>query len=148
MKPAAGEYILRWDDFRFIPETVDWIKLFNALEYLVIVVTNQRAVARGLLTGLELETMHAAMKASMQESGAHIDDVLCCPHEEFSCECRKPKPGLVLEAQQRWDIDLGQSLMIGDSECDFALARTCGMRFIRVAQGRVVSAEEWSRKRP
>ena len=147
-KAADGEYILRWEDFRLIPETVDWIKLFNALGFLVIVVTNQRAVAKGLLTGRELESMHDAMKAALWQAGAHIDDVLCCPHEEFTCECRKPKPGLVLQAQQRWDIDLGHSLMIGDSESDFALARTCGMRFIRVAHGRIVRTEEWSRKMP
>jgi D-glycero-D-manno-heptose 1,7-bisphosphate phosphatase len=143
-KAVDGEYILRWDDFHFIPETVDWIKLFNALEFLVIVVTNQRAVAKGLLTEGGLESIHAAMKATLQQAGARIDDVLCCPHEESSCECRKPKPGLVLQAQQRWDIDLGQSLMIGDSRSDFVLARACGMRFTRVACGRIISAEEWS----
>jgi len=146
VKAADGEYILRWEDFILIPETVDWIKLFNALGFLVIVVTNQRSVAKGLLTSGELDGIHEAMKAALGQAGARLDDVLCCPHEESSCECRKPKPGLVLEAQRLWDIDLGQSLMIGDSKSDFDLARACGMGFVRVARGRIVDAGEWSRE--
>ncbi len=145
-KAPDGQYILRWEDFRFIPETVDWIKLFNAMDFLVIVVTNQRAVAKGLLTSRGLETIHSEMLAALRSAGAHVDDVFYCPHEEHTCECRKPKPGLVLQAQQKWDIDLHQSLMIGDSESDFALARTCEMRFIHAAHGRVLSSAEWSRQ--
>lgn len=140
-KPPEGEYILRWDDFRFIPEIVDWIQLFNALGLAVIVITNQRAVAKGLLAAGELESMHARMKGELLEAGARIDDVYCCPHEESSCDCRKPEPGLVLQAQRKWDIDLGRSIMIGDSESDRELAEACGMRFVRAEGGRVVNAD-------
>ncbi len=145
-KAPDGQYILSWEDFRFIPETVDWIKLFNAMDFLVIVVTNQRAVAKGLLTSRGLETIHTEMLAALLSAGAHVDDVFYCPHEESTCECRKPKPGLVLQARQKWDIDLHQSLMIGDSESDFALARTCEMRFIHTAHGRILNSAEWSRQ--
>jgi D-glycero-D-manno-heptose 1,7-bisphosphate phosphatase len=142
-KAADGEYILRWQDFRLIPATIDWIKLFNALGFLVIVVTNQRVVAKGLITGAGLDSIHAEMTAVLLRHGARLDDVFCCPHEQFACECRKPKPGLVLEAQRKWDIDLEHSLMIGDSKSDFDLARTCGMGFIRTAHGRIVDSTEW-----
>jgi D-glycero-D-manno-heptose 1,7-bisphosphate phosphatase len=140
--PPAGQYVLTWDDFRFIPESVDWIRLFNALQFLVIVITNQRAVARGLLAPSELEAIHERMKAALLASGARIDDVFCCPHEESVCECRKPKPGLVLQAQRKWDIDLTRSLLIGDSESDRMLARSCGLRFVEVRDGRIVGGGE------
>jgi D-glycero-D-manno-heptose 1,7-bisphosphate phosphatase len=141
-KPAPGEYICRWEDFRLIPEVVDWIRLFHALGFLVVIVTNQRAVARGLLPAGELRSIHEKMARELQRAGAHLDDIFCCPHEESTCDCRKPKSGLIRQAQQKWNIDLGQSLMIGDSDSDQILARSCGMRFVRVSGGRIIGVNE------
>lgn len=140
VKAAPGEYILRWSDFSFLPGIADWIRLFNALDLLVIVVTNQRGVARGMLDAEELARIHENMVAELARQGARIDDVLCCPHEEGECGCRKPRPGLVLEAARRWRIDLSTSLLIGDSETDRRLAEACGMRFILVRDGRIVES--------
>jgi len=139
--PPEGEYITRWEDFRLIPETVDWIRLFKALGYLVIVVTNQRAVARGLLPAADLEEIHRRMREALAEKGAPIDDVYCCPHEEGTCPCRKPQPGLVLEAVRKWGIDLAASILIGDSPRDRELAKGLGITYIEVREGRIVEVQ-------
>jgi len=137
-KPAPGEYIRSSGEFRLLPNIADWIRLFNALEYLVIVITNQRGVARGLMTEAALATIHSRMLQELAAKGARIDDIFYCPHEENSCECRKPKPGLVHAARDKWKIDLAHSLLLGDSDSDEQLAAACGVRFLRVLDGRPV----------
>ena len=137
-KPPKGEYIRTWEEFHFIPGVSDWIRLFNALGLLVVVITNQRGVAKGLIRRENLEEIHRNMTTALARVGARIDDVFCCPHEEGSCDCRKPKPGLVLEARRKWNISLSDSLLIGDSENDRGLAEACGLGFIRVEAGSIV----------
>src|SRR5271155_3389398 len=110
-----NRYLRSWQEFRFMPGIVDWIRLFNALDLLVIVVTNQQGVAKGLTRPEDLEEIHRNMVAELRQMGAVIDDIYCCPHWENTCACRKPHPGMVQAAAQKWDIDLGRSLMIGDS---------------------------------
>jgi len=136
-KPPEGEYIRTWMEFHFLPGITDWIRLFNALGLLVLVVTNQRGVARGLVRSEDLEEIHRNMTEELSRHGARIDEVFCCPHEEGSCECRKPKPGLVLAAQQKWNIDLVGSVLLGDSDSDSRMAEACGLTFVRVHEGRV-----------
>ena len=138
VKAAPGDYIRRWSEFRLLPGIVDWIALFNVLDLLVIVITNQRGVARGLIRAQDLDEIHRNMVAELDARRAHIDDVYCCPHELNTCECRKPKPGLVLQAKAKWNIDLAGSLLIGDTESDRLLAKQCGMRFVEVANGSIV----------
>lgn len=125
-KAPPHEHIRSWGEFHFLPNIADWIRIFNTLGYLVIVVTNQRGLARA-----SVEEIHDRMIRELSQSGARIDDVFVCSHEEGSCECRKPKPGLVLQAQRKWDLDLAKSLMIGDSDDDAAVAAACGMPFLR-----------------
>jgi len=137
VKAAKGHYINSWQEFRWIPQIADWIRLFNALDFLVIVVTNQRGVARGLTDETQLAEIHEKMRLELASRGAQIHDVFVCPHAADQCECRKPKPGMVLEAQRKWDIDLSQSIFIGDSDSDAELAARCSMRFIRVDDGRI-----------
>lgn len=138
-KPAPHEYVRSWSEFRFLPEVTDWIRIFNALGFLVIVITNQRGIARGIMTRESVDEIHRNMIRDLAARGARIDDLFICPHEANTCECRKPKPGMVLEARAKWGIDLTGSLMIGDADGDAALAAACGLGFIRVADGRIVS---------
>src|SRR5207302_331864 len=105
-KPAPHDYIRSPDEFRLLPNIADWIRLFNALEFVVIVITNQRGVARGLMTEAALASIHSHMLEELAAKGARIDDVFYCPHEENSCHCRQPKPGLVYAARDKWNIDL------------------------------------------
>jgi len=134
-KKIEGDYVRNWSQFEFLPNIIDWIRLFQALDHLVIVVTNQRGVALGHMTLEDVNQIHEKMLEALEMRGAYIDDIFVCPHEENSCDCRKPKPGLVLEAQEKYDIDLSESLLIGDSDSDEQLARKCGLRFLRAENG-------------
>jgi len=137
VKQPDGQYVCSWEQFEFIPETIDWIRLFNGLGYLVIVVTNQRGVARGKMTHETLDSIHSRMVSELSGFDATIDDIFVCPHEKDACECRKPKPGMVRAAVEKWDIDLPESIMIGDSLSDQQLAKNCNMRFIGAKDGKV-----------
>ena len=137
VKAPSGEYIRTWREFQLIPAIVDWIRLFNVLDFLVVVVTNQRGVAKQLVRPLDLAEIHRNMIEQLARGGARIDDVFACPHEEDSCDCRKPRPGLIFEAAEKWNIDISRSLMIGDSESDHQLAQNCGMPFVQVRHGRI-----------
>jgi histidinol-phosphate phosphatase family protein len=138
VKAKPGEYVRNWEEFRLIPEVVDWIRLFNALNLLVIVVTNQRGVTLDVMSQADLDRIHQGMREELERVGARIDDIFCCVHEEGTCDCRKPRAGMVLEAARKWDIDIGHSLLIGDSAAERELAQTCGMGFVAVDGGRVM----------
>jgi D-glycero-D-manno-heptose 1,7-bisphosphate phosphatase len=136
--PVSGEYIQRWDEFRLLPEVVSWIRLFKAAGYLAIVITNQRGIALGRYSEADLLALHERMCHELAARGAILDDVFYCPHAEGACNCRKPLPGMVIRAQQKWDIDLSASLFVGDGERDRMLAVRCGIPFALVRDGRVV----------
>ena len=136
LKPPAGDYVRRWSEFQLVPTIAGWIRLFNVLDFLVIVVTNQRGIARGLMSQKDVEEIHTNMLAELAALGARIDDIFYCPHDgDDACECRKPNIGMVVAAQKKWDIDLTGSLMIGDSDKDAELAARCCMKFLRVDEG-------------
>jgi len=139
-KAPEGDYVKSWSEFRFLPNIADWIKLFNALDQLVIVITNQRGIARGRMSETDLAEIHTRMCSELARQGARIDDIFHCPHEEGTCGCRKPRPGLVRLATEKWDIDISRSLFIGDSNGDKELAEVCGLRFLRAAGGRLINS--------
>ncbi|HYL77039.1 MAG TPA: HAD family hydrolase [Bryobacteraceae bacterium] len=136
-KPQPGDYIRSQNEFRLLPNVADWIRLFNALGFLVIVVTNQRGIARGFYSEQELALIHKKMLAILEQRGARVDDIFYCPHEIDTCDCRKPKPGMIHAARDKWDIDIRRSLFLGDSDSDAELAAACGMPFLRVVEGRL-----------
>ncbi len=135
LKPPPGDYVRQWSEFRLVPTIAGWIRLFNVLDFAVIVVTNQRGIARGLMRREDVEEIHTRMVAELAALGARIDDIFYCPHDRDECECRKPKTAMVDQARKKWDIDLAGSLMIGDSDKDAELAARCGMKFLRVDEG-------------
>ncbi len=137
-KPPKGEYIRTPAEFRLLPNVPDWIRLFNALELLVVVITNQRGVALGVMGEDDLAAIHAKMTRELAVLGARVDDVFYCPHALDNCDCRKPKPGLVYRARDKWDIDLSCSLLLGDSDNDRDLAAACEISFLRVSHGRIL----------
>jgi D-glycero-D-manno-heptose 1,7-bisphosphate phosphatase len=133
-EPAAeGEYITRWEDFRFLPGTADAVAQLNQAGYRVVVVTNQRCVAKKLLSIEDLESMHGRMRKELATAGAIVDEIYYCPHDYAeACDCRKPLPGMILEAARTHQIDLAASWMIGDSEIDMAAGRSAGCRTARI----------------
>ncbi len=128
------------DDFELLDGVSDAIKIFRNLGYLVIVVTNQPVIARGEMTIEELEQVHKKMETLLGNEGTYIDDLFYCPHHpqkgfrgevpqyKVECECRKPRPGMLLEAAGRYNIDLSSSWMIGDNEIDIIAGENAGCK--------------------
>lgn len=123
-------FLTKPEQFELLPGVAEAIKMINKSGYLAIVVTNQPVIARGDCTWEELQQIHNKMETELGKEGAFLDAIYICPHHKdkgfegerpeykFDCECRKPKPGLLLQAAKDYNIDLSQSIMIGDSEND------------------------------
>ena len=128
-------YVTRWDEMEILPGVEEAIVRLNQVDFRVIVVTNQRSVAKGLITARELDAIHQRMCEHLSNAGAKIDGVYYCPHElEPPCGCRKPQPGMLLEAARVHDIDLTASWMIGDSEKDVEAGKKAGCRTARLIE--------------
>lgn len=123
-------FLTKPEQFELLPGVAEAIKMINKSGYLAIVVTNQPVIARGDCTWEVLQQIHDKMETELGKEGAFLDAIYICPHHKdkgfegerleykFDCECRKPKPGLLLQAAKDFNIDLSQSIMIGDSEND------------------------------
>jgi D-glycero-D-manno-heptose 1,7-bisphosphate phosphatase len=128
-KAGEGEYVTRWEEFHFLPEVAEGIALLNKAGWSVIVISNQRCVAKGLLTIEELESIHRRMREELVAAGARLDGIYYCPHElSPPCGCRKPAPGMLLTAAKELQIDLECSWMIGDSETDVEAGKRAGCK--------------------
>ncbi len=126
-------YCSRPEDFELFPNTARAIKLLNEHDYKVIVITNQSGVARGYFTEDTLGRIHQKMLKKLAEEGARIDGIYYCPHHPSdNCECRKPKPKMVMQAVSEHDIDLKQSFMVGDKPLDIQLGKNVGCRTVLI----------------
>src|SRR5712692_8148099 len=106
-KATEGQYVTRWEDFHVLPGAVEAIAQLNRAGLSVIVVTNQRCVAKGLITEAELQKLHQQMLEYFAKACATIDAIYYCPHGlEPPCLCRKPAPGMLLEAARAHGLDL------------------------------------------
>lgn len=129
-------YLWRREDFVWIPGAPAAIRLFNERGRPVVVVTNQSGVARGYYTEQDVESLHRWMNAELNRQGARIDAFYFCPHHpdgaipEYTrvCDCRKPQPGMLLQAMEDWRADPAKSFLIGDKESDVAAAAAAGIR--------------------
>lgn len=123
-------FLVKPEQFELLPGIADAIKMINKSGYLAIVVTNQPVIARGDCSWEELQEIHDKMETELGKDGAFLDGIFICPHHKdkgfegerleykFDCDCRKPKPGLLFQAANIFNVDLKQSIMIGDSEND------------------------------
>ena len=128
------------DAFELLPGAAQAIKKINASGYLCIVVTNQPVIARGEVTVAQLNEIHNKMETLLGQEGAYIDGLYYCPHHpdkgykgevaelKIDCDCRKPKPGMLLKAAREFHIDLGKSWMVGDGEKDIKAGQNAGCR--------------------
>jgi len=136
------EYLYKKEDFEFITGAPEAIRLLNQAGFMVVVVTNQSGVARGYYTEDDVENLHRHIARELKEAGAHVDAWLYCPHHPsgrgsyaLPCDCRKPLPGMLQEAARRYDIDLENSIMIGDKLADVEAGQAAGCRTILVRTG-------------
>lgn len=128
------------DEFELLPGAAEAVALINASGYLAVVITNQPVIARGEVSEEELRQIHNKMETLLGLEGAYLDGIYVCPHHpehgfagerpelKIVCECRKPKPGLLLQAASDLNIDLASSWMIGDSESDLLAGRAAGCK--------------------
>jgi len=128
-----NDYVKSWEEFKFIPGAKKAIKKINQTDKLLIIITNQSPIGRGILTHEKLDELHDLMLSELSEAGCHIDAIYYCPHHpNDKCDCRKPKPGLILSAAKDFNIDLEASWMIGDSESDLEAGKAVGCKTIKV----------------
>ena len=133
-------FLTKQEDFELIAGVAEAIRQINHSGYLVIVVSNQPVIARGDCTFEELQAIHDKMETLLGKEGAFIDAIYYCPHHpdkgfegerteyKINCDCRKPKPGLFLQAAKDWNININESYMIGDSEKDVLAGNAAGCK--------------------
>lgn len=132
------------NQFELLPGVIEAIKSINDSGYLCIVVTNQPVIARGEVTEDELKCIHNKMETLLGEAGVYVDAIYYCPHHpdkgfegeisglKIECECRKPKPGMLLKAAKDFNIELNQSWMIGDGERDIKAGNAAGCKTLLI----------------
>jgi D-glycero-D-manno-heptose 1,7-bisphosphate phosphatase len=131
--PTEDQYVTRWEEMEILPGVAQAISLLNRAGFLVIVVSNQRSVAKGLITNTQVDSIHQRMCDYLARAGAVIHAVYYCPHElDPPCGCRKPQPGMLLQAARTHNIDLTASWMIGDSDKDVEAGKNAGCRTARL----------------
>ena len=140
---AERDFLTEEKDIEIFPQTVEAIRLLRELGYLVVILSNQSGVARGFLTEQRVFEINEEVFRQLEENDARPDLFFYCPHHpdatvkeyRLECECRKPAPGMVKMAQQMIDIDIPQSVSIGDKLSDVQLCQNLGGRGILVLTG-------------
>lgn len=126
-------YCSHLEDFELFLNTARAIRLLNQRGFKVVVITNQSGIARGCFTEETLAKIHEKMKRELAKGGAFVDAIYYCPHHpDDNCDCRKPKPKLVLQAAVEHDIDLESSFVVGDLQMDIELGKAVACKTILV----------------
>jgi D-glycero-D-manno-heptose 1,7-bisphosphate phosphatase len=131
------DHVKSWEEFVFLPGVLNALARLSRSDFLVIVITNQAIINRGIVPADVVEDIHRRMIRAVESAGGRIDRVLYCPHRpDENCGCRKPQPGLLLQAAREMGIDLIQSWLIGDALSDMVAARRVGCQRYMVLTGR------------
>ena len=130
-KMPEGCYVSSWNEFHPLPGAVEAISRLNRAGLRVMVVSNQRGIAKGLYTAADVQEIHSRFQNLLKTHGAKVDGFYFCPHEKGQCNCRKPLPGLYEHATRDFPGISGEtSAMIGDSISDIEFGRRLGMRTV------------------
>ena len=146
-------YVNHPSRYRVFPYSAEAVRLLNDAGWLAILITNQAGVARGYFTEEVIDAVHGLLAQELEKQDARLDAIYYCAHHptvgeepyRFDCNCRKPKPGLLLDAAEEFDIDLAKSWMIGDRYSDIELARNANARAALVLSG--YGRGEWEYQR-
>ena len=121
-------YVRSWNDVSFLPGAVTALASINSTAHKIIIVTNQSAVGRGIITLSRAQQINQHLAEALSRNGCRIDAIFMCPHSPADqCGCRKPKPGLLLQAVESFNIDLARSIMIGDAWSDVQAGFNAGV---------------------
>lgn len=133
----GGAYVTRWEEFAFCEGAPEAMKMLQDAGYLLIVVTNQRGVGRGLMTEEDLGEIHRRMREELSKEGVVLEAVYFCPHDlDAMCRCRKPLPGMIEKAVEDRGIDAAGSLLIGDSVSDMEAGKAAGVSGLFITSSR------------
>lgn len=136
-------YLYRIEDLQWVDGAREALAYLNEQGYKLFVVTNQSGIARGYYTAAEMQALHEHMQSQLQQFKAKIEKFYYCPHHkdgkvaEFACECscRKPKPGMLLQAFSEYELDKEQCFMIGDKDSDLEAAANAGIKGYKFTGG-------------
>ncbi len=131
-------YLSNPNEFILLEGTIEALNILKKKGFLLIIITNQAGIARGYFTEETLNDIHKKMVQILKKNGISIDDIFYCPHHpkfSGSCECRKPNPGMILKAKIRYNINLENSYMIGDTLNDIKTGKNAGCKTILVLTG-------------
>jgi len=134
-KMPRAEYVRSWNDWQWLPGVRDAVARLSRAGFRIIVITNQAGIARGVMTEQELHRIHDRMKAELHEAGAKVDAIYYCPHGwDDGCDCRKPRPGMLLQAQKEFHLDLTRTYLVGDDDRDGEAAAAAGCHFLKATE--------------
>lgn len=142
-EPPDGGYVTDWKQWRWLPGALESLAMLSSEGVCISVATNQSCVGRGIVTRDELDDMHARMIDEAARASATIDYVFVCPHAPAQgCACRKPAPGLLLDAMEASGIPRFATVVVGDDVRDFQAARSAGIHaaLVRTGKGALVEA--------
>ncbi|GAA2253929.1 D-glycero-beta-D-manno-heptose 1,7-bisphosphate 7-phosphatase [Streptomyces amakusaensis] len=143
VKAPDGQYVCAPEELRLLPGAAAAIRHLNRHGRRVVVVTNQRGVALGLMSRADLESVEKHLAELLWAEGAYVDAYYACIHHRGECDCRKPAPGLLLTAAREIPgVSLGDAVMIGDSESDVRAGRAAGCATVRLAPPGTPSAAD------
>ncbi len=132
-----SDHVKSWAEFQFLPGVKDSLIALNQLGWPIVVVTNQAAIHRGIISADVVEEINQRMVAEIVASGGRIDRVIYCPHRpDEQCQCRKPQPGMLYQAAHDMGLDLARSYLIGDAASDILAGQRAGCQTCLVLTGR------------
>ncbi len=142
LNQEMGDYVRRLEDFHVLEQNIEPLKTLQDKGYLLIVATNQGGLAKGWYTEEGLKKMHDHLREVYGQHGVEFTDIFYCPHHpDFTgdCDCRKPKPGLLLRGIEKYNIDPAQSYFIGDRERDVIAGTAAGVKGILIDSDQPIS---------
>ena len=135
------DYVRDWSQVTMLPKVIDALSVFHREGFKIIVVTNQSAVGQGLMTFQTAQEINNHLVNTIKENGGWVDGVYMCPHTpQDLCNCRKPQPGLLLQAAQEFSLDLRSSWMVGDAWSDLLAGQSAGLQgtiMVRTGRGSI-----------
>lgn len=138
-------YVYKKEDLKFIDSSISGIKKFQDRNYIIIVITNQSGIGRGLFSKEQADAFNFEMVRQLRKEDIHISAIYMCPHKpDDSCSCRKPSPELILKAAKDYDIDLSQSIMFGDKNSDIEAGTSAGVKSYLITQDNTL--DYWAEK--
>lgn len=138
-KPPRANYVRTWAEFKWLPGAKESLRVLNQAGFKIIVVSNQAGIGRGAMSEDDLMEIHRQMVKEAEQSGGRVDAIYYCPHNwDDGCECRKPRPGMLFQAQHDYNLDLSRTYFIGDDERDAQAAEAAGCLSALVPDGKAL----------